>query len=99
MGKYSILNKERYLKSTPIRRVSTFERDGVIKCVCVDRIGDNVSQVAKRDIITNTKNNVLRDFIKTAGCKTMVYTRGGDVSYICRYYGYNEITQTIVKEL
>lgn len=99
MGKYSILNKERYIKSTPIRRVSTFERDGKIKCVCVDRVGDNVSHVAKHDIITGTKSNVLRDFIKTAGCKTMVYTRGCDVSYICRYYGYNEITQTIVKEL
>ena len=99
MGKNSILNQERYIKSASIRRVSTFERDGIIKCVCVDRIGDKVSQVAKRDIITNTKNNALRYFIKTAGCKTMVYTRGGDVSYICRYYGYNEITQTIVKEL
>ena len=99
MGKYSILNKERYMKSTPIRRVSTFEKDGIIKCVCVDRVGDNVSQVAKRDILTGTTNNVLRNFIKTAGCKTMVYTRGGDVSFICRYYGYNEVTKTIVKEL
>lgn len=97
--KYNIMVKDRYSKSTPIRKISTFERDGKIKCVCIDRVGDATSTMYHRDILTNTKNGVIKDFIKSVGCRTMIYTRDNNEVYRCKYYAYGEPNNTILKEL
>ena len=88
---YRIYNRSRQRRNN-ILKVSTFEVNGKIKTVWVDRIKNyriykNFENVPKNSPLYKSVKN----FMRNNPCRTIDYYSGGVYKYTCRYYGISEI--------
>ena len=83
----------------PLSKVSTFEINGVIKTVCIDRLGDSVTHIYRNtNPFENPKNKTFLEFIKSCGCRVVHHYHNGVYKYTCKYYGRLENNVELIKE-
>ena len=64
-----------------ITKISTFEKNGIIKTVCIDR-NNGTSKTVKNANVLRFK--VVKDFMKSVPCLTVNYYHDNEYRYTCR---------------
>lgn len=80
-GIYNTLTMNENKVCLSITKISTFEKNGIIKTICIDRSNGTCKTTKK---LSALRFKVVKDFMKSAPCLTVNYYRGNEYRYTCR---------------
>lgn len=80
-GIYNTLTMTENKVCLSITKISTFEKNGIIKTICIDRNNGTCKTTKK---LSALRFKVVKDFMKSVPCLTVNYYRDNEYRYTCR---------------